>query len=67
MGPVVLILRHGTVLLIFWTLPNVLLTPHVSAVTRHFWRRETDLILENLRRYLAGEPLLNLVDKRAGF
>ncbi len=51
----------------FWTLPNVLLTPHVSAVTRHFWRRETDLILENLRRYLAGEPLLNRVDKEAGF
>jgi len=50
-----------------WALPNVIMTPHVSAVTRHFWRRQTDLILENLRRYLAGEPLLNLVDKRAGF
>jgi len=50
-----------------WTLPNVVLTPHVSAVTRGFWRRQTDLILENLRRYLAGETLLNLVDKRAGF
>jgi phosphoglycerate dehydrogenase-like enzyme len=50
-----------------WSLPNVLITPHVSAVTRHFWRRQTDLILENFRRYLAGEPLLNLVDKTAGF
>jgi phosphoglycerate dehydrogenase-like enzyme len=50
-----------------WTLPNVVLTPHVSAVTRGFWRRQTDLILENLRRYLAGETLLNLVDKEAGF
>jgi phosphoglycerate dehydrogenase-like enzyme len=50
-----------------WTLPNVVLTPHVSAVTRGFWRRQTDLILENLRRYLAGEALLNLVDKEAGF
>ncbi len=50
-----------------WGLPNVLITPHVSAVTRHFWRRQTDLILENLRRYLAGEPLLNLVDKTAGY
>ena len=50
-----------------WTLPNVLLTPHVSAVTRGFWRRQTDLIVENLRRYLAGEELLNLVDKEAGF
>ena len=50
-----------------WRLPNVLMTPHVSAVTRHFWRRQTDLILENFRRYLAGETLLNLVDKEAGF
>lgn len=50
-----------------WTLPNVLILPHVSAVSRHFWRRETDLILENLRRYLKGEKLLNLVDKAAGF
>ena len=50
-----------------WDLPNVLLTPHVSAVTRHFWRRQADLILENFRRYLLGEPLLNLVDKEAGF
>jgi phosphoglycerate dehydrogenase-like enzyme len=50
-----------------WGLPNVIMTPHVSAVTSHFWRRQTDLILENLRRYLAGETLLNLVDKEAGF
>ena len=50
-----------------WSLPNVLITPHVSAVTRSFWRRQTALIVENLRRFLAGEPLLNLVDKAAGF
>ena len=50
-----------------WGLPNVLITPHVSAVTRGFWRRETDLITENIRRYVAGEPLLNLVDKAAGY
>lgn len=57
-------LPHGHPL---WSLPNVLLTPHVSAVSRRFWRRQTDLIVENLRRYLAGEPLLNVVDKVAGF
>jgi phosphoglycerate dehydrogenase-like enzyme len=50
-----------------WALPNVLILPHVSAVSRHFWRRQADLILENLRRYLEGERLLNLVDKAAGF
>ncbi len=50
-----------------WSLPNVLITPHVSAVTRGFWRRESDLICENIRRYVRGEPLLNLVDKHAGY
>jgi phosphoglycerate dehydrogenase-like enzyme len=50
-----------------WELPNVLLTPHVSAVTRGFWRRQTHLITDNLRRYFGGETLLNLVDKEAGF
>ncbi len=50
-----------------WGLPNVLLTPHVSAVTGSFWAREATLIVENLGRYFAGEELLNLVDKRAGY
>jgi len=53
-----------------WALPNVVLTPHVSAVTRGFWQRETELILRNLSRYLAGSPLTewdNVVDKRAGY
>lgn len=53
-----------------WRLPNVVMTPHVSAVTRLFWRRETDLILRNLDRYMRGEPVEaweNVVDKRAGY
>jgi phosphoglycerate dehydrogenase-like enzyme len=53
-----------------WKLPNVLLTPHVSGVTRGFWRRETDLIVRNLQRYLAGAPVdewENVVDKLAGY
>ena len=50
-----------------WRLPNVLITPHVSAVTRGFWRREVDLIVENVRRYLAGRPLRNVVDVEAGY
>lgn len=53
-----------------WGFPNVVVTPHVSAVTRGFWKRETDLILRNLDRYLKGEPLEeweNVVDKQAGY
>lgn len=50
-----------------WTLPNTLLLPHVSGTSHGFWRRETDLIVGNIRRYLAGAPLLNTVDKQAGY
>lgn len=50
-----------------WELDNVLITPHVSSTTPHYWRRETDLILDNIDRYLAGRPLRNVVDKQAGY
>jgi phosphoglycerate dehydrogenase-like enzyme len=51
----------------FWDHPRVLVSPHVGAVTSRFWERETGLILENIRRYLAGSPLLNVVDREAGY
>jgi D-2-hydroxyacid dehydrogenase (NADP+) len=51
----------------FWTVPNLLITPHVSAVTRGFWKREVDLIVENLHRLQTGQELLNVVDKKAGY
>lgn len=51
----------------FWTLPNVVVMPHVSPVTRGFWRREVDLIVGNLRAFLAGEALRNVVDREAGY
>jgi phosphoglycerate dehydrogenase-like enzyme len=50
-----------------WSLPNVLVTPHVSGASHRFWRRQTDLITQNIRRYAAGEPLLNTVDLQAGY
>ena len=50
-----------------WGLPNTLLTPHISGASRLFWRRQTELVTENIRRYLAGAPLLNTVDKHAGY
>jgi phosphoglycerate dehydrogenase-like enzyme len=50
-----------------WGLPNVLVLPHVSGASHRFWRRQTDLITHNLRRYAAGESLLNTVDKQAGY
>ena len=50
-----------------WALPNVLITPHVSAVKRRFWDRQLDLIVDNITRYLKDEPLRNVVDKRRGY
>ena len=43
------------------------MSPHVAAVTRRFWERETGLIVANITRYLAGAPLLNVVDPEAGY
>jgi phosphoglycerate dehydrogenase-like enzyme len=51
----------------FYDLPNVILTPHVSGSTAAYNERATDLFAENLRRYLAGDTLLNLVDKQRGY
>jgi phosphoglycerate dehydrogenase-like enzyme len=50
-----------------WDLPGLLITPHVSGISRTFWRRQIDLVLENIDRYLRGRPLLNTVDKQAGY
>jgi D-3-phosphoglycerate dehydrogenase len=50
-----------------WELPNMILTPHVGGQSARRIDNMTDFFCENLRRYLAGEPLVNLVDKRLGF
>ena len=51
----------------FYSLDNVILTPHISAATAFYNDRIADLFAENLRRYLADEPLLNQVDKQHGY
>jgi len=51
----------------FWSHSRVLVSPHTAAVTDRFWERETGLIVENIRRYLAGAPLANVVDLEAGY
>lgn len=51
----------------FYDLPNLILTPHISGASAAYDDRATDLFAENLRRYLAGQPLLNLVDRQRGY
>jgi phosphoglycerate dehydrogenase-like enzyme len=51
----------------FWPLDNLLITPHTAAVTDRLWERHYRLIADNMKRFLAGERLLNEVDKRRGY
>jgi phosphoglycerate dehydrogenase-like enzyme len=46
---------------------NVILTPHYSGSHPGYDERAAEIFLENLRRYLAGEPLTNVVDKAEGY
>jgi D-3-phosphoglycerate dehydrogenase len=50
-----------------WGLPNVIITPHVGGQSARRIDDMTDFFCENICRYRAGEPLVNLVDKRLGF
>jgi phosphoglycerate dehydrogenase-like enzyme len=51
----------------FWDAPNTIVTPHYGATTPLTYRRGADIFLDNLRRYLVGQPLINVVDKEAGY
>lgn len=50
-----------------WSLDNVILSPHVSGITPRYDDHMTTLLAENLRRYVAGEPLLNVVNRSLGY
>jgi len=50
-----------------WRLENVLITPHVSAVSEQLWERQTDLLLENLERWFRGRELVNRIDLARGY
>lgn len=50
-----------------WTLPNVLVTPHNAAWSERVEEEALSIFYENFRRFISGEPLLNLVDKELGY
>jgi len=50
-----------------WSLPNVIITPRIAGITGQKWPALLPIFQENLRRFLAGEPLQNLVDKELGY
>lgn len=51
----------------FWSLKNTIITPHNGATTRATKDRGYFIFRDNLKRWVAGEPLANVVDKHAGY
>lgn len=50
-----------------WQAPNIIITPHNSAPSDQMVERFWILVRENLRRYVSGEPMLNVVDLKRGY
>lgn len=50
-----------------YSMPNVILTPHISGVSVHYDQRLTALFADNLRRYRTGQPLRNLYEQSRGY
>ena len=48
---------------LLWDLPNIFISPHVSGLTPQYSERGLTIFEANLLRYLAGQPLYNLVDR----
>jgi len=50
-----------------WKAPNLMITPHTSAISDRLWERETSLLMEQLDRWFDGRELLNRVDFSRGY
>lgn len=50
-----------------WKLNEVIITPHIGGLTNQYWNKSVDLFKENLKRYILGERLLNIVDMKKGY
>lgn len=50
-----------------WKAPNLLITPHTSAVSDRLWQRETALLVDLLERWFEGREMTNVVDLRRGY
>jgi phosphoglycerate dehydrogenase-like enzyme len=50
-----------------WAMPHVIVTPHISGLGPRYWERAMALFERNLSAFLAGRPMENVVDKRAGY
>jgi phosphoglycerate dehydrogenase-like enzyme len=46
-----------------WTTPNVIVTPHISWQTPHYWKRVLSILEVNLEKLATGQPLINVMDR----
>jgi phosphoglycerate dehydrogenase-like enzyme len=50
-----------------WNLPNVIITPRIAGITSQKWPAVLPVFRDNLRRFITGEPLRNVVNKELGY
>lgn len=50
-----------------WGMDNVIITAHYSGMTPHYHERGLSIFKENLKRYIRGEEMMNVVNKEAGY
>jgi phosphoglycerate dehydrogenase-like enzyme len=50
-----------------WNLPNVIVSPRIGGLTEEKWPPLLPIFIDNLKRFVAGEPLHNVVDKDLGY
>jgi D-2-hydroxyacid dehydrogenase (NADP+) len=50
-----------------WEIPGVIITPHIAGAVSDYVERATNIFCENLKRYLNGERLINVVNKKRGY
>ncbi|HEX9007379.1 MAG TPA: D-2-hydroxyacid dehydrogenase [Bacteroidota bacterium] len=50
-----------------WDVPNLLVTPHIAGAFSAYLDRVMDILRENLRRFVAGESMINVLDKQRGY
>lgn len=50
-----------------WNMDNVTITPHIAGLSPQYMQRASEIVFENIRRFLEGKPLINRVDPAAGY
>lgn len=51
----------------YWELPNVFISPHISGVINYQERGATEIFCDNLKRYIEGKKLRNIINKKLGY